>query len=273
MYHKPEKESDVVLDSALSDVTLLSNPQELSKVLLANCSRQFWRAGEDKNQHARVREVFEHAVTVMKGVGGDPYFKLERFWIDLESRTLGDLDKARSLWKRLDNPRNVRKVFIRASNVALFMDWPERLFDAWLMFERECGDSSTYKDALARSREVMESVEAVRAQNVLQAEAAHTEVVAYESTHLTAEVDPTSEKPLAPETATPKEVSKKRKHDTQGHDHGSKIAKTDKGAKQTEEDGLVTPLNVSAGRHEDTCFVANFPPHMTEKRLKELFQE
>lgn len=33
------------------------------------------------------------------------------------------------------------------------------------------------------------------------------------------------------------------------------------------------PLDISHGRHEDTCFVANFPADMTVARLKELFQE
>lgn len=33
------------------------------------------------------------------------------------------------------------------------------------------------------------------------------------------------------------------------------------------------PLDISLGRHEDTCFVANFPADMTAAKLKELFQE
>lgn len=30
--------------------------------------------------------------------GGDPYCRLERFWIELEANVLGDHEKARKLW-------------------------------------------------------------------------------------------------------------------------------------------------------------------------------
>jgi hypothetical protein len=64
--------------------------------------------------------------------------------------------------RRLNNIKEARQVFARACSVATTLDWPERVIDAWLMFERESGDMSTYRDALVRTRTAMKNVEALR---------------------------------------------------------------------------------------------------------------
>ncbi|KAI8351367.1 hypothetical protein B0O80DRAFT_116659 [Mortierella sp. GBAus27b] len=304
MYEKPLEEFDATLASAMSDTTLSSSPQELSKVLMAQCSYKFRHASKDEEGRKQVRDVFEHALTAITAVGGDPYCKLERLWIELESRTLGDHDKARHLWKsiedkqgalsdfwmaqadmerRLNNISGARKVFVRACSVATTLDWPERVLDAWLKFEQETGDLITYKDALARTRAAMKSVEALRAQ-AAQVETGHMDSATYQSEQLAPDADPGITESSEP---VPSTTSTKRKLDLQDEeqDRAPKVSKVDNEQdkhtteakvatkKQTTPSKPKAPLDISHGRHEDTCFVANFPDDMTEKRLKELFQE
>ncbi|KAI8603478.1 hypothetical protein EDD21DRAFT_30438 [Dissophora ornata] len=278
-YLKPEEEINVVLSSALGDVTLLATPQELSKVLLARCSYKFRQASKSEDGHNQVREAFEHALTVIDAAGGDPYCRIERLWIELEWNVYGDHEKARKLWKtieakqdrmadfwiaqadmerQLKNIKGARQIYVRAWHAAQTMDWPEKIFEAWLAFERESGDVAAYKDALTRSRAAMKSVEVYRA---TQVESVYSEQVAYD---------------VPKPAATVEVATKKRKLSFQDNVQASKITKTDEeqnAQKQNQASINPRPLDISSGRHSDTCFVANFPANMTEKRLKELFQE
>ncbi|KAG0365729.1 Splicing factor [Gamsiella multidivaricata] len=235
-----------------------------------------------------VRKAFEYALTVLEAAGGDPYCKLERLWIELESSALGNHEKARELWKsieskqktlsdfwiaqaemekKLKNDKGARQVYARSCQIATSLDWPEKVFEAWLMFERESGDLVTYKDALLRSRAAMKGVEAFRAQSTQEISNAYADQTAY------AVVQP-SEPVMATqgqvENEGAQEGSKKRKMSAQNNEPAAKILKTEPDQHKTKD---AKPLNISAGRHEDTCFVVNFPLDMSEKKLTELFQE
>ncbi|KAF9349034.1 Splicing factor [Mortierella sp. AD094] len=287
-YLRPEDEVNDILAKALGDLASVLNPQELSKVLLANCSYQFRRASQDEGGHKEIRAAFEHALAIVEAAGGDPYCKLERLWIELESNALGDHEQARKLWKsieskqmsmsdfwiaradmekKLDNTKGARQIFVRACSTAETLDWPEKIFDSWLLFERERGTLSTYKDALIRTRAALKIVEAVRAQSVQQAYASQ---VAYDG------IQPFESATAVAADNAPKAGSKKRKLSTQDENNVSKISKTkDDHAISTEnqKQTKAKPLNISAGHHDDTCFVTNFPRDMTEKKLKDLFKE
>ncbi|KAG0307311.1 Splicing factor [Dissophora globulifera] len=281
---KPQEEKDTVFTSALSDPTLLASPQEVVKVLMARCTSVYRQVSKGEVGHKQVREAFEHALSVIGAAGGDPYCRLERLWIELECNVYGDLDKTRELWKvvevkqnkmadawiaqaemerKLKNPKGARTVYSRAWQVAKTLDYPEKALEAWLEFERENGDLVAYKDALARVRSAMKSIEQFRA----QAASIYPQDMVYE-------VD----QPYAhAEAAVDTGVSRKRKMSAPDNEHASKVTKTDNGHSKDadKKHGAfdAKPLDISAGRHEDTCFVANFPDEMTEQRLKELFQE
>jgi hypothetical protein len=66
--------------------------------------------------------------------------------------------------RRLGSPKQARQIFAKACNVAKQIDWPEKIFEAWLLFEREHGTVSEYKEALTRSRAAMKTVELFRAE-------------------------------------------------------------------------------------------------------------
>ncbi|KAF9100385.1 RNA-binding protein 4F [Mortierella sp. GBA35] len=296
IYHKSEDEVSAVFASALSDATLLTNPQELSKVLQARCSYVIRTEKKDEDGKAKVRAAFEHARDVLDSVGGDPYCKLEQFWIEIEAGPLENAENARALWtkiegklkasseswlarvaleKRLGDPKQARRIFVQACNAAKQIDWPEKIFEAWLLFEREHGTVSEYKEALTRSRAAMKNVEHFRVEAALKG--AYVDQSAYAVAVPAAPVE-------APTTVT----DKKRKVSFQDEGESSKVARVENskpkgkgkakaGADQTpadsEPDQPRKPLDVSAGRHEDTCFVANFTHDMTEAKLKEMFSE
>ncbi|KAF9344908.1 hypothetical protein BGX34_005229 [Mortierella sp. NVP85] len=85
-----------------------------------------------------------------------------------------------------------------------------------------------------------------------------------------------------------KNAPKKRKLDVYDEGPTSKVAKTSAirteeaeaensaestgPVKPTDQAKSSRPLDISHRRHEDTCFVANFPADMTAAKLKELFQ-
>lgn len=70
----------------------------------------------------------------------------------------------RAYIRRLGSPKQVRQIFAKACNAAKQIDWPEKIFEAWLLFEREHGTVSEYKEALTRSRAAMKTVEHLRAE-------------------------------------------------------------------------------------------------------------
>ncbi|KAG0310995.1 RNA-binding protein 4F [Linnemannia gamsii] len=298
LYHKPEEEVNALFAGALGDSTLLASPQELSKLLQARCSYVVRSETKDEHGKTKIRAAFEHAGAVLDSVGGDPYCKFEQFWIEIEAGLLENGENARALWtkienklkasseswlarvaleKRLGSPKQARQIFAKACNVAKQIDWPEKIFEAWLLFEREHGTVSEYKEALTRSRAAMKTVELFRA------EAALSNAYMDQSTYAVAE-------PTVPvEELTPTPPTKKRKVSFQDEVEPTKVAKVEPNpkGKGKEKAGVVAeqtlvqsetshsrkPLDISAGRHEDTLFVVNFKDDMTAVKLKEMFGE
>ncbi|KAF9133230.1 Splicing factor [Mortierella sp. 14UC] len=286
-YNKAEDEvngkfqwNQALYASALSDATLLASPQELSKVLQARCSYVVRTESKDEDGKAKIRAAFDHARDILKSVGGDPYCKFEQFWIEIEAGPLENKDNARAL--RLGDNKQARRVFMQACNFAKQIDWPEKIFEAWLSFEREQGTVSDYKEALTRTRSAMKTVELFRA------EAALTNAYVDQSAYAMA----AAPAPVVDTTSAP---TKKRKISFQDDAESSKVAKVEsksqaKGKAKADNDVDTNadedqtpaasehkqpkkPLDLSAGRHEDTCYVTNFKDDMTAERLKELFGE
>ncbi|KAF9541032.1 RNA-binding protein 4F [Mortierella hygrophila] len=297
MYHKSEEELNALFASALSDATLLASPQELSKVLQARCSYVVRAEKKDEDGKAKIRAAFEHAGVVLESVGGDPYCKIEQFWIEIEAGPLENKENARALWariesklkasseswlarvaleKRLGSPKQARQIFAKACNVAKQIDWPEKVFEAWLLFEREHGTVLEYKDALTRSRAAMKTVELFRAE------------VALNSAYVDQSAYAVAEPPVPIEESTPA-PTKKRKVSFQDEVETFKIPKVEpkpKGKVKEKPDAVAEqtpvksesshsqkPLDISAGRHEDTLFVVNFKEDTTAAKLKEMFGE
>ncbi|KAG0071367.1 Squamous cell carcinoma antigen recognized by T-cells 3, partial [Podila epicladia] len=260
-YVKPEEQVNDIVVKALTDPNLTANPQELSKVVLAHCAYKYRRI--TKNE-----------------AGGDPACNVQRYWIELEAFKFGNPTKARNLWndvivkqktmadswiamaemdKRLANIKEARHTYRRACDQAKHLDWPEKLFDNWIAFERENSGDSEYREALIRTREAMKSVEALRAQ--------------YGQTY--AEVAPIAAEnaPVAPEPKA-SEINNKRKSSTGESDQMFKVPRVqEKEAETPEPQPHSSKFDYSKGRHADSCFFTNFRPTTTDEELKEMFSE
>lgn len=78
-----------------------------------------------------------------------------------------------------------------------YLDWPERVHDAWLAFERVHGDVNEHKDALTKCRSAMKSVEAKRSKAALDQQVYYDVSVDTATTTVAPEVN--VEKPTSPE--------------------------------------------------------------------------
>jgi len=67
--------------------------------------------------------------------------------------------------------KGARLVFGRACMASNYLDWPERVHDAWLAFERVHGDVHEHKDALTKCRAAMKGVEAKRSKAAFEQQA------------------------------------------------------------------------------------------------------
>ncbi|KAF9383432.1 RNA-binding protein 4F, partial [Podila verticillata] len=290
-YTKPEEQVNDVLAKALVDPNLAANPQELSKVALAYCAYKYRKSEKNEDGYNLIRQALEHAVAVVDAAGGDPICKVQRYWIELEAFKFGNPTKARSLWndvivkqktvtdawiamaevdKRLNNIKEARHIYKRACDQAKHLDWPEKLFESWLTFERENGGDAEYRDAIIRTRDSMKAVEALRAQ--------------YGQTYAT-EVVPIAAAEMAPEVpavvpAHPKasETNNKRKSSTGESDQTFKVPRHEKKAvpeekTASESQQSASKFDYSKGRHEESCFFTNFRPNTTDKELEEMFSE
>ncbi|KAI1312652.1 Squamous cell carcinoma antigen recognized by T-cells 3 [Mortierella claussenii] len=259
LYLKPEEDIKVILASALSDFNLVANPQEVTKPLQAYCAYRLRLAGKNNAKYKDVSDAFEHAR------------KLE----EIPTASLSDNGLTSHLpsW-RFGDYGSARKVFARACQHADNMDWPEKVIEAWLLFERSVGTAQSYKDALMRSRNAMKRIETLRAQNAqsdIYGPQAVQEDVLTGTTSATTVI-------VQDDSGVDKKASKKRKFSAQddGNDLSTKVSKMDDGPSQETKEqkpGPKKPLDIGAGRHSDTCFVTNFPISMTEQKLKELFQQ
>ncbi|KAF9920650.1 Splicing factor [Linnemannia zychae] len=300
LYHKPEEEINALLGEALSDGTLLANPQELSKVLQARCSYVVRNENKDEDGKSKIRAAFEHARDILDSVGGDPYCKFEQLWIEIEAGPLENGENARALWtkiesklksssdswlarvaleRRLSNPKQARRIFSQACNIAKQIDWPEKIFEAWLLFERECGTASEYKEALIRSRAALKTVEIFRAEAALKNTYVDQSTFAATESIVAVEDPTTVHKKRKVSFQDEEEPSKVAKVESRSKSKGKTKADTESNADQIEARTHKEPyqprisLDLSAGRHEDTCYVTNFKDDMTAAKLKEMFGE
>ncbi|KAG0340152.1 Squamous cell carcinoma antigen recognized by T-cells 3 [Podila humilis] len=337
-YNKPEEEIGAVIAAALSDPNLTSSPQEVCKVVLAHCAYRFRRisckkededdADADADADAGfdlVRRALEHAIAVVDAAGGDPTYKLHRYWIDLEAFKFSNPGRAHNLWndlisnqktiadawiafaemdRALNNLREARHTYKRGVAQAKHLDWPEKLFESYLSFERQNGSDDEYREALVRTREATKIVEAVRAKygqgytTEVVTQAAPLEafrvppapvpvpvpvptasaiasaiaptIAPTKATASTTDVTSVSTEPSAAGEA----VNKRKSSESEDAGHTFKVPRIE----EKQEKPVQPPpnngrLDVSKGRHEDTCYFTNFLPTTTDKQLKDMFNE
>ncbi|KAI7871253.1 hypothetical protein BDF14DRAFT_1764920 [Spinellus fusiger] len=173
-HRSPEQMADI-FDRALESKPLLSSLEDLVTLLKAKCDyerrRIDWEdVGEEDVMDLRV--AFEEAMVYISeafGNHGDPYYRIEKYYAHIEGNKLGNLKKARELWdviiKRHGKQAEAWIQYIEFERecgdeqrcLSLFkqamekkLDYPERIMNAWMLFEHENGSLDSMQTALVR---------------------------------------------------------------------------------------------------------------------------
>jgi len=123
-------------------------------------------------------------------VGGDPYFQIERYRAKLEIFTFQNYQNGKKIYEDILNSNstiveiwleyiNFERIYGEKSNVSgLFKratvshpDWPEKLFNEWIIYEREFGNLESYnvaKEKIHVQSEILEEKRAREQQRVVE---------------------------------------------------------------------------------------------------------
>ncbi|KAJ3314939.1 tyrosyl-DNA phosphodiesterase 1 [Blyttiomyces sp. JEL0837] len=144
------------------------------------CSRVRRKVLADPSSFAELRYAYEEARTILKEkCGEDPLFRLERLQIQDETYISRDLAQAREIYQTLlkSNTQD-SSIYVDAADFERIhcqdiskartilkqgcfkrLDWPERVFESWLAFESDYGDSATYYEAFGKIKAQAKFVE------------------------------------------------------------------------------------------------------------------
>ncbi|KAG0229970.1 Splicing factor [Actinomortierella wolfii] len=273
-----------VYERAVNDPMLSANPEEVTKVCLEYCSflRRFITPSSPDEVRQALREALTKSQQIIKAAGGDPYYKLERYWINLEAFLLDNPTGARDIWEtildstktsastwlerinmevRLGDYEKARRLFRMATQVKE-LDWPTTIYDAWISFEHEHGGVNEVKAAYMAISKLSSSLDQYIAQMYEQA----TQQSA-ESVQPAAEAQPVGQYQANQALQTDNVGGKKRKASA---DHGESSESIGSPAKHQKP---ARTHHHSKGREEDTCFFKNFSPQTTDEELMELFKQ
>ncbi|KAJ3057547.1 Splicing factor [Rhizophlyctis rosea] len=164
----------------LAFVLMSGNIDEVAKLLQTRCEcavREL--GGSDLTATESIRALYKESIVYLNTnfPPGDPYLRLERAWIRLESGTFKNPESAHQMYQEVARKSSecdfflewanferthggtlkVRSVYRQAAIKKL--DWPERLFHAWLTFEKENGSISEFYEAVSAVRTQQEVIE------------------------------------------------------------------------------------------------------------------
>ncbi|KAI8922464.1 hypothetical protein DFJ77DRAFT_25877 [Powellomyces hirtus] len=193
-FKKPEVEVHAQFDRALTVLSPLANMEEIIKLFQSKQDYEMhqinWTEGASEADLARIERCkanIEYIHTAFPP--GDPYLRLERGLLRIYTRKLKDFSAARELYVSLTkafgkqsdlwveyadferlygSTAQARAVYKTASIRAT--DWPERIFEAWLSFEREEGSVETYYSAVSLIKKQTHVVERRRLKELEKAE-------------------------------------------------------------------------------------------------------
>ncbi|TPX48551.1 hypothetical protein SeLEV6574_g01964 [Synchytrium endobioticum] len=176
---KPKEEVKGAVERGLVMVAAASSLEETYKVCDAFCRYEARQITDDdipgsENAVASMRRTFNEAIKHLKEKfpPGDPYLRLEKGRIQAELYILKEPLRARKLYEEYTKkhascseiwnefahferehgtPTAVREVFKNA--IAKQLDWPDRIIQAWLQYEREFGTVSSYYEAYFRIKQ------------------------------------------------------------------------------------------------------------------------
>jgi len=170
--------------------------EQVVKVLVAKCDyerrRIYWASEDVADQVARLIVTFEEGLKMVNE--GDPYRRIDKYYIQILTHTMNDIEKAREIWENMvkihreyselwlqyaewekgqNNFEEARKIYKKAVNVN--SDWPERIFDAYETFEHNFGSLKDLETALTLIRKRAKVVADKRSKYAQQAQVNYPE--------------------------------------------------------------------------------------------------
>ncbi|KAJ3160133.1 RNA-binding protein 4F [Geranomyces michiganensis] len=294
-YGQPADNIEATYQRAFGMVSPLANMEETIKLIQSrhdyNMRRIDWRQGASQEAKLAIERLAQDISAVQAAFPpGDPYLRLERTLLRIYVDRVSDFEAARELFgsvtymfpqqseiwveyaefeRRHGAPAHARAIFKKSSMSET--DWPERIFQAWLQFEREYSDVPTYYAALAtinKKRATQEQAR-VRAETKLQ------------TTPRTAAGDKKHSGERKPQ---PPKESRKHPRDSEAEADVSKGKKQKSSNAKGESEMVVAPAKaelpkpkpseyhtVSSEMGGHMLYVTNLPSDATESQLNEIF--
>ncbi|KAF9161634.1 RNA-binding protein 4F [Actinomortierella ambigua] len=274
LHLRSKAEAADIFERAIGDPMLSANAEELTRVCLEYSSflRRFITSSSADDLRQELRQVLTKSQQLILAAGGDPYFKLDRFWIDLEAFVFDNPTSARNMWKSiLDSTKTSASTWLESINMELRLgdydkarrlfrmaaqtkglDWPTTMYDAWVSFEQEYGGVEDLKSVYIAISKHSSSLDNYLSQMYGQG----TTELAQQSSDMVYSRDRFS-----------RTDGKKRKASV---DYSESAYSTGAPSKQQKP---ATTYHHSTGREEDTCFFKNFSPETSDGELQALFAQ
>ncbi|KAG0252058.1 RNA-binding protein 4F [Actinomortierella ambigua] len=274
LHLRSKAEAADIFERAIGDPMLSANAEELTRVCLEYSSflRRFITSSSADDLRQELRQVLTKSQQLILAAGGDPYFKLDRFWIDLEAFVFDNPTSARNMWKNiLDATKTSASTWLESINMELRLgdydkarrlfrmaaqtkglDWPTTMYDAWVSFEQEYGGVEDLKSVYIAISKHSSSLDNYLSQMYGQG----TTEPAQQSSEMVYSRDRFS-----------RTDGKKRKASM---DYSESAYSTGAPSKQQKP---ATTYHHSTGREEDTCFFKNFSPETSDGELQALFAQ
>ncbi|OZJ05109.1 hypothetical protein BZG36_01382 [Bifiguratus adelaidae] len=276
-------EHDIIEENfqrAIQHPLLSRSPDDYIKVLVSRCDYYRRRAlgaeAAERNLEQFVL-VLEESTLLEKQVlpEGDPTYRLQRYQSHIQETLFQDTVAATKTWdaiikshgkeseaflsyiefaKRHQDYRKVRSLFKQAS--IKLIDWPERIWDAWIQFEHLYGSADTLLEAVLRTdrqRRIVNKKRAEEAYNMSQAQVAQAAVQEQKTQRNAERMREFRERKKDEKQETQQQARGTKR---QGHEGHRAQDPTSRDAKRTKTTETENPNGTSSAAPTTTSFLA-----------------
>ncbi|KAJ3174635.1 RNA-binding protein 4F [Geranomyces variabilis] len=297
LYGRPAEEIEATYQRAFGMVSSLANMEEDIKLMQTRHDYKVRRVDWTQGASQEAKRAIECLVQDISAIHtafppGDPYLRLERTLLRIYLDRISDFDAARELFgtvtytfpqqseiwvlyaefeRQHGAPAHARAIFKKSS--AAETDWPERIFESWLQFEREYGDVMDYYSALATITKKRATLETARVWAKTDSQPGPKVAAATKKSSGARQAQPKESRkhPRDPDADDANASSKGKKHKSNGNaTPGSEtVAAPEKAALPKPKPSEYHTVNSEMGGH--MLYVTNLPSDVSESQLKDEF--
>ncbi|KAL1921342.1 uncharacterized protein VTP21DRAFT_11058 [Calcarisporiella thermophila] len=220
---------------------------------------------------------------------GDPYFRVEKYQAFIEGTLLKDVGEARRIWNEIISRHassseawisfaqfekehgdiaKARSIYKQA-RTRVNLDWPERVFDAWLTFEHEYGSLESFMHARSSIKKQMRIISSKR-EKALQEEA-NQQAIVREQDDIKRQKRIEKDKAFKAKKRDLEKRAKRKAEDIDNDDISNDNREDIKRPKVSASDEVKDKTLFD--RENRTIFVNNLEKNVTTTQLKEFFSE